>query len=312
VLVDQPRVVRVAVTEEGLLRGRLVIERTYAWPRGVTEDLGTRTASVVETAVVTTVELRADEPFVRLRVDFDNASRDHRVRFHVPLPGRTDRSYAEGQFAIVARGLEMEGGHGEHPLPTFPAHGLAAADGAVALLVHLTEFELVDGRELALTIRRSTGLISRDMHPWRAEPAGPVIEAPTGQGIGPRSVSFAVLPHRGAPGAAALRALERYRCPFGIERGTGPADARPARGRGLAIEGDGIVMTALRRVAGVLELRIVNETPEERQAVVRGGFAKAWSAGLAGGRGAERACEGGTLTLDLGPWEIATLHLAPS
>jgi alpha-mannosidase len=310
VVVEAPVEVRVELAERGPLRGVIRVERTYAWPRGLALDLSTRTPDTVATTVITTVELRVDEPFARLRVDFENASRDHRVRFHVPLPRRTDRSYAEGQYAIVARGLTMEGGHGERPLPTFPAHGLAAADGAVVLLDHLTEFELVDGEDLALTLLRATGLISRDRHPWRAEPAGPVIEAPSGQGIGRRSVRFALMPHPGAPDGDVLRALERYRGTFVVARGTGDGSALPTETRGLSIEGDGVVLTALRRRGSELELRVVNETAEPRDAVIRGPFERARSTDLLGSPVGELGVVGRSLRLSLTPWEIATLRLS--
>ncbi len=250
------------VVEHGPLRCRLLVDRWYRWPTGLDETESSRLAETTATLVRMTVELRAGEPFVRLRLDFDNASRDHRVRFHVPLPGRTDRSWTEGQFAIVERGLEMEGGHGEHPLPTFPAHGLAAANGAVALLDHVTEVELVDGRELALTLLRSTGLISRDMHPWRAEPAGPVIEAPGGQLLGPRTLTFALLPHLGEPSTGVLEALEAYRGSFVAVRATGVPEAAAIDVPGLAVDGAGIALAALRRRGDELELRLVNETGE--------------------------------------------------
>ena len=42
------------------------------------------------------VELRAGEPFCRLRVSFDNPCRNHRLRFQIPLPERTEASAAEG------------------------------------------------------------------------------------------------------------------------------------------------------------------------------------------------------------------------
>ncbi len=308
-IVDAPVAVRVEAVEQGPLRGVLGLERTYTWPLGLTDDLGTRTAENATTRVTMEVELRADEPFVRLRLAFDNASRDHRVRFHVPLPGRADRSYAEGQFAIVERGLTMEGGHGEHPLPTFPAHGFVAADGAVVLLDHLTEFELVDGEELALTLLRATGLISRDNHPWRAEPAGPVIKAPTGQGIGARAASFAVMPHSGAPDPAVLRALERYRSAFLVAPGVGIDDPMLVDKRELSIEGDGIVMSALRRLGETLELRLVNETAVAREAIVRGSFEQARSADLLGNPGVDLALINGALRLQLGPWQITTVQL---
>ncbi len=309
-VVDEPLATTLEVVEHGPLRGVIAVDRTYPWPVGLRDQGSSRAAETAATLVRTTVELRAGEPFVRLRIDFDNQSRDHRVRFHIPLAQPSDRSWTEGQFAIVERGLTMEGGHGEHPLPTFPAHGLAAADGVVALLDHLTEMELVDGRELALTLLRSTGLISRDMHPWRAEPAGPVIAAPGGQGIGPRTVTFALLPHRGPPSPDVLECLEAYRGPFVVERGTGSSQEPPVDAAGLAIEGDGVVLTSLRRHDGGLELRLVNETGDPRQATITGPFTEARLATLLGEPRAAQAVRDGSLTLALAPWEIVTVLLA--
>ena len=124
-----------------------------------------RSATTVPTDVFTALELRAGEPFVRVEVSFENRSRDHRVRFHVPLPGPATGSAAEGQYAVVERGLEVEGGHGEVPLPTFPARGFVQTEGVTALLDHVVEYEVVDGRELALTVLRSFGWISRNGNP---------------------------------------------------------------------------------------------------------------------------------------------------
>jgi mannosylglycerate hydrolase len=311
-LVVDPVRCRVETLETGPLRGILRVTRWYAWPGGL--DDGSRCPETIETEVVLDAELRADEAFVRLRVDIDNGSLDHRVRFHVPLPARADRSFAEGQYAIVERGLTVEGGHGEHPLATFPAHGLVAAEGAVVLLDHLTEYELVDGDELALTLLRSTGLISRDVHPWRAEPAGPVIAAPGGQGLGRRSTTFAVLPHAGPPGPVALDALERFRNEFVARWAAGGGDASgPARSLpGLTVEGEAVVLTSLRRRGVALELRLVNESDATRPAQIRGPFASVEVVDLLGRPiGDAVPAEGGRHDLVLDPWEIRTMRLAP-
>src|SRR5204862_6579867 len=97
--------------------------------------------------------LRAGEPFVRIRIDLDNPCEDQRVRVHVPLRESADRSFAEGQFAVVERGLEVEGGYGEVAVPTHPASAFVAAGGVALLLEHVTEYELA-GDEIALTLMR--------------------------------------------------------------------------------------------------------------------------------------------------------------
>ena len=186
-LVDQPDLVDIRSGASGPLRAELTIIRTYAWPRGLSADTRARSERTAETEVTTTLELRADEPFVRVSLAFDNDSSDHRVRFHIPLPAAVTGSAAEGQFAVVERGLEQEGGHGEVPLATFPALGFASVEGCSVLLDQVTEYEVIDGRELALTVLRSFGLISRNSNPYREDPAGPEVEVPAAQLLGTRA-----------------------------------------------------------------------------------------------------------------------------
>ena len=265
--IDEPEDVRADFDGRELL-----VVRTYRWQ-----------GSAVE--VTMRVELRSGEPFCRLRVSFDNPCRDHRLRFHIPLTEPTEVSFAEGQFAVVERGLEAEGGHGEVPLATFPARGFVDAGGVAVLLDHVIEYELVDGRELALTLLRSIGVISRSDNPYRKANAGPEVALSAAQCLGPWSVGFALFPHTGSwLEAGVLEQMERYQHPFLTALGTG--ERPPAReGAGLELRGDGVMLSALRRRGEGLEARIVNETPEPRAATLA------------------------NESLELRPWEIRTVQL---
>ena len=271
VLVDEPEQASTEIIEAGPVLGKLEIARTYRW-QGTPVD------------VLTSVELRAGEPFYRLRFSWDNGLSDHRVRFHLPLPKRAEHSLAEGQFALVQRGLVAEGGYGEVPLPTFPARGLVAAGGIAVLLDHVMEYELVDeGGELALTLLRSVGLISRNVHPYRENPAGPELPVPDAQMHGPWSIGFAV--HLEDP----LAAMEHYQHDFLIAGGRNDNDSRLRDQAGLELAGHGVLLSALRRRGPGLEARVVNESPHQRTATLAG------------------------QALELRPWEIRSLEpeLAP-
>jgi mannosylglycerate hydrolase len=309
-LVDQPEAVAVTVAESGPLRGTLTIVRRYAWPRGLAADVTARSDDTVATEVTTTLELRTDEPFVRVRVAFDNDSHDHRVRWHVPLPAPVTASHAEGQFAVVTRGLELEGGHGEVPLPTFPAVGFVSVDGCSVLLDQVTEYEVVEGRELALTILRSFGLISRNANPYREDPAGPEVPVPAAQLLGSRSFEFALLPHVGSwTEAGTLEAAERYRHPFLTVRGSGPAATAPEPIGGLRLDGRGVVLSAVRRRDRDLEVRLVNESGSPTTARLHVPLASARETDLLGRPGATLPSDADGVSIDLGPWEIRTLRL---
>ena len=310
--VAEPEAVTVRAASAGPLRAAIEVLRTYRWPRGLDGAGGAaRSAELAEVAVTTTVELRAGEASVRLRVSFDNPCEQHRVRLHVPLATAASASAAEGQFAVVERGLVGEGGRGEVPLPTFPARGFVAAGGAAVLLDHVSEYELVGGGgELAITLLRSVGLISRNTNPYRVEPAGPETRIPGAQRIGPVEATMAVLPYQGTWAAAGVAAqAERYRHDLVAADGRGPEGPLEAVA-GLQIAGDGgTVLSSLRRRRGWLELRVVREHPDSGTATISGPFTRARACDLLGRAGPALPAAGGTLHLDLHPWEIRTVQL---
>jgi mannosylglycerate hydrolase len=239
----------------------------------------------------------------------------------VPLARPAASSFAEGQFAVVERGTLAEGGHGEVPLATFPARGFIDAGGAAVLLDHVLEYELLtDPPELALTLLRAVGQISRNAHRYREEPAGPEVATPRAQCLGPWSVGLAVLPHAGPWHAdGVLEQAERYQHELLAAPGTGPGlaalrepEPKPAalpEAAGLAVEGDGVVLSALRRRGDWLELRLACQHPDPVSAMVGGGLLAAREADLLGRPGAPLPLDGGTLRLELGAWEIRTLLL---
>jgi len=314
-IIDVSEAVSVTTELEGPVRGRIRVSRAYRWPASAQPDGSARSDAVEPTDVVTEVELRAGEPFVRLAVSFDNRSEDHRVRFVVPLPRRSAVSHAEGQFAVVERGMTGEGGYHEEPLATYPAHGWVDAGGIALLLDHLSEYELTDdGRALALTVLRSIGLISRNDNPYRQDPAGPEIAIPNAQMRGRWRMTFAIAPHAGdwADGGVPA-AAERYRHELVGAHGSAPADVTwPPDGAGaeaFALESDAVELSALRRRDGWVEARVVNLTSESRTAVLRGGIVDARDASLRGEPGAAIEVTEGAVRLDLGPAEVRTVQV---
>jgi mannosylglycerate hydrolase len=260
-LVDAPVEERRETLEDGPLRRVDLVHRTYVWD-----------GKPVETR--TWLAQCSHEQFVRVRIELDNPCHDQRVRVHVPLRGRTEHSLAEGQFAIVERGLEPEGGYGEVAIATYPASSFVSAGGITVLLEHVTEYELV-GDELALTMLRSIGLISRNDNRWREDPAGPSLPIPAAQLRGPRMFSFAYLPTTDG----ALRHAESYRLPFVTATGTAGSGALREH-VGLELSGENVMLTAL----GPSVARIVNQSGEQQHVTFDG------------------------TELELRPWEIRTFN----
>ena len=322
-LVEEPVAVAVRLVESGPVRGLLEIDRRYPWPARLESD-GTRSAALEPVLVRTRVELHQGEPFARLHLAWENRSSDHRLRLHVPLGRPSTTSDAEGQFAVVQRGMRPEAGPaGEYPIATYPASGFVDAGGAAVLLTRTSEFELLEGAELAVTVLRAIGLLSRNVHPYRDEPAGPQLETPTAQCLGPAEVSCAVMPHDGSWHDADLVAVaERYRHPLvhrpGTRSGNGPGAGRevlPDPVEGLSVRGRGVVMTSLRRRGDWLELRLVAETPAHTTALVGAAGAPVGMARSCDllGRGGQTLTDlptrDGVLRLPMRPWQMLTVQL---
>ena len=115
----------------------------------------------------------------------------------------TDHSLAECAFAVVRRGLTAEGRADEFGLPTFPSRRFVTAGRVTVRTRGLLEYELVDiegpegpegsegpdgsegsegsegsddkrARAIAITLLRSTGMLSRLGMAYRPFPAGPL------------------------------------------------------------------------------------------------------------------------------------------
>jgi mannosylglycerate hydrolase len=226
----------------------------------------------------------------------------------------------------VHRGLSAEGGPHEFGLPTFVSRrfvdgsGTTGDDRHVGLaLVHdgLLEYEVVGlhdgvGTELALTLVRATGYLSRSEPVLRPNPAGPLdrLEGPQLQTA--LALDYAVVLHRGDAYDAGLAGVaDDVLVPLERVRGGGwPGASAPASGRRLEVQG-AEVSALLRDGTGALVVRVVNRTPSDATVTVRShsGVTSAPAVGHAIDlTGAELAPFEGQRMLR--PWEMLTFRLA--
>ncbi len=294
-VIDRPEAVAIDVLESGPLRARLAVTRTFTWPERIDDKARAR---VGERRVVirTELELQAGDDVVRVHTQFDNPSRDHRLRAWFPLPEPATSSHAECAYAIVERGLEAEGGPTERGLPTFPSRRFVSAGGLTIVHEGLLEYEVVDdGRALALTLLRANGMLSRVEMAYRPLPAGPPIPLEGPQMIGPVEARYAI--HVGDRDPYAL--VDDVFLPLDVVVAEGGGDRA---GAGSALDVDGAEVAALRRVAGGLELRVFNPRPEPTQVMLAG--RRGWLVDLRG-----RPLEPFDGAFELAPWRIATARI---
>lgn len=320
--VREPVRVETSVLEAGPLRGRILIRRTYEVPVGL--DATARVRSTVTTPMVvdTVVELREGERFLRTTVDVVNPAADHRLRLLVPVGARDlASSRSAGQYGITHRGRMGEGGWGEFPLPTYPAYRFAAAGAAGVLVDKLTEYELVSDEAsddaLAVTLLRSVGLMSVNVHPLRDEPAGSEFPVPGAQYLGVRvRTELGIVVTDGAGDRAGagdgdvlgdaelVVAAEAFRLEPLVVRGIGAADG-PLPAPAVEVEANGaVVLESARRVGDEAELRFVNYLAEEASLGLRS--SAAWSRTDLAGDAAEAVTDASGLRV--GGAQILTLR----
>jgi hypothetical protein len=257
--VDTPTAVTVTLQERGPVRARASVVATFEWPDHVD---GTSQARMGGHSVdVTTVlELRADESTVRVTTSFVNPSRDHRLRVHLPLPTPARESHAESAFTVVTRDLTVEGRPDELGLPTAPAQRFVTAGGLTVAHEGVCEYELIDvddgtAHTVALTVLRSTGMLSRLGMAYRPFPAGPLTPVDGLQMAGREvSLHYALAVDCEDPYALADDVL----LPLEVVSALGGGGSRASSGAALSVHGAQV--SALRLVGGTLELRVFNPT----------------------------------------------------
>jgi mannosylglycerate hydrolase len=301
-VVDTPESVSVELIERGPVRATAVVTSTYTWPERVDPVWSTRTGEQ-RVEVTTTIQLAADERLVRVTTSFVNPSRDHRLRAHFPTGEPATESLAECAFGTVRRGLTAEGRPGEFGLPTFPSRRFVQAGRVTVVHRGLHEYELTeiaDGHAsgIAITLLRSTGMLSRLGMALRPMPAGPLTPVEGLQLVGARiTAEYAVGLDVDDPYAASTDVLT----PIELVAAAG-GGSRDDEGAFLTV--NGAELSSLQVVDGLVELRVFNPRPESTTVELPG--RRGWEVDLRGlVRGAfeER--------FELRGFGIATLRLAP-
>lgn len=274
--------VHVSVAEAGYGRAALRIDLDWALPEALAPDRTSRSSHYVDTRISTVVTLQADARRVDVTTEWENRSRDHRLRALFPLGAAVEHSSAQGQFAVTRRPVTVPfsgNGWAEPFVPTVPQQGwISVAAGSQGLTIAnrgLPEAEvLADGQgTVALTILRAFGWVSREDLLSREGGAGPTTPAPDAQCLGHNRVNYAIVPHYGDwLGARSYRQAEDYLVPlYGSHTGRHAGDL-PAVSGLVQLEGrHTLALSACKKAeeSDALLLRLWNVASEPTQARVR-------------------------------------------
>ncbi|MDQ6713988.1 MAG: hypothetical protein M3Z28_12485 [Candidatus Dormibacteraeota bacterium] len=315
---DPVRNLKTAVLEAGPLRARLEARYDFGVFSGLSSDRRGRGDVEKAMPIRLTVSLEADRPRLDFELEVINRAEDHRLRVHFPLPFEASRSAADTAFHVTARGVgpaHRDPGAAELELPTYPMWSFVdMSDGraGVALIAPgLHEYEVLPGppQELALTLLRSVGWLSRDDLVTRIGHAGPELETPGAQVSGGHRFRYSLFFHAGDwQQGGVWRAAESAILPLVIGHGTPVSTAAPV----IEMEPDCIQMTALLPRPGGYDLRLLNASDASGEARVRlqPQPADVTVVNLGGVARERLTTKDGVLTIPVRPWEIVTLRAA--
>ncbi len=173
-------------------------------PEGLEADHKSRSRKTVPLTLSSRVTLIAGVERVDIHTELDNLARDHRLRVHFAAPFAVSEADYDGHFEVIRRPLGVpafDASWAEQPRPEVPQRAFCAvSDGTRGLLIAnrgLPEVEVTqrDGHaEIALTLLRCVGWLSRDDFPERRGPAGPVMPTPGAQMPGHWAFDYAIIP----------------------------------------------------------------------------------------------------------------------
>ncbi|HUS16266.1 MAG TPA: glycoside hydrolase family 38 C-terminal domain-containing protein, partial [Chloroflexia bacterium] len=322
----------VTLVEEGPLRATLEIQLTLAVPAGLAHERDHRVTDVVALPIRTRVSLSPDRARLEIQTTLENTARDHRLRALFTTGVQTEYADAQGQFQVMRRLAALDPAErarvpefdeeqevSYHPQRAFV--DVSDADGGLAVLNRgLPEYEAEvepEGICLALTLLRAVGWLSREDLSTRYKHAGPALETPEAQCLGPHTFEYAVLPHSGdwlaggVPPEAEAYVTPVWSAPLGSADGSLPAAAGF-----YALEPAELLFSTCKRSEDgrALVLRGYNTAPHPLTATLRLGMpARVLRANLAERPAAAPlpATEPGVYTLDVRPHEIVTFAIYP-
>ncbi len=202
-----PHLKRVTV-ELGPVQQSIELELELKTPAMLAPDSKSRSKEETLIPITTTISLMNAVPRLDIHTTVDNSAKDHRLRVHFPAFFAAGTGSHDGHFEVVERKVGLpafDGSWIERPRPEVPQRAFTdVSDGSSGLMLAvrgLPEVEVLKNSqmnaEIALTLLRCVGWLSRDDFSARHGHAGPFMETPAAQVPGKWAFDYSLIPHKG-------------------------------------------------------------------------------------------------------------------
>ncbi len=220
-----PARLRSVCLESGPVLQTFELDLELKVPEALAMDRKARSKKQVTLPITSRVSLIQGVPRVEIHTEVTNLACDHRLRVHFLAPFSVREGLHDGHYEVVRRPVGVpafDAAWVEHPRPETCQRAFTALEnGEVGLLVAnrgLPEVEVCnrkDGNsEMALTLLRCVGWLSRDDLPERKGHAGPGLATPGAQMQGAWAFDYAVVPFRSKEILAAYRQAYSFEAPL--------------------------------------------------------------------------------------------------
>ncbi|HXY29655.1 MAG TPA: glycoside hydrolase family 38 C-terminal domain-containing protein [Gemmatimonadaceae bacterium] len=257
----------VRVEHGGPLRAELALRYAIDVP-AATERAG-RSSNEVSLPLVVLLAVDAGSPLLRVRVRGTNRANDHRLRVVFATGCAGASVFADAAFGVVERlTIEEPPASVERVPPTAPLARyvslFTAGRGVTLFSDGLAEYEVMPNGDLAVTLLRAVGELSREDLPERPGHAGWPASTPDAQSHGPFRADLALLLHGPRTEEEAVRIdrlAEDVLAPLTGETLLWAIDT-PHSEAGVTLEGDGLRCAAVKESedGAWMVLRAVNLT----------------------------------------------------
>jgi alpha-mannosidase len=246
-----------AQVEHGTIQQTMELRLEMDVPEKLSADRKARSPKKIPLVLTSRVTLSVGVERVEFHTEVDNSARDHRLRVHFAAQCTASAVDYDGHFEIVRRAPDLpafDENWAEQPRPEVPQRAFTAiSDGKNGLLVAnrgLPEVEVLkraDGNsEVALTLLRCVGWLSRGDFPERKGPAGPVIETPAAQMIGHWSFDYALVPFVEAGRMQAIQQVNAFEASLRAVSTTLHEGTLPAQGSFIKTDSKEFIISAVK------------------------------------------------------------------
>lgn len=198
---DLPSLREVSIVRDAVQQA-MTVSFALQVPACLSVDRKSRSRERVTLLITTTLTLTSGVARVDIHTRLDNRAKDHRLRVHFPVcaenVAKIEYAQYDGHFQVVKRKIGIpvhDSSWVEVPRPETHQRAFTAVADLIIANRGLPEAEVTSCREIAITLLRCVGWLSRDDFSTRIGHAGPFLETPKAQMPGEWDFHYSIIVH---------------------------------------------------------------------------------------------------------------------